>query len=213
MLGFFVWLILFVILSLGLFALHYWLHLFRFKDSYTRNELLNFTDILRGELRLITDADIAGATLFLIGIAFGWLCILFGGLLSPDRLQAPDFSEDFATNYFFQSLLFPVLLQLLWPSFEDIVEKGPLARVIRRKYPLLIGLTLTLSPAGVAFWGSYYHLTFLWVFLNMILLSAYSLLLLEFKERVIPEEESGSRIHFTGDEGDSPLETDNDLEI
>jgi hypothetical protein len=171
---------------LGIFAsvvlvLDYWSHLLREQDSYTRDELV---DLYRINLRQFENLTGRGETslnylALLAGIAVAWALTLFGGLLSPDVTLAPDHAEDQIPNYFFQSILFPLILHIVWPSMKDVAndQAGPdgvLSRLLATELPFFFGLTVALGAINLAVWGVHHHMSFLFCAINAVLCFIYA---------------------------------------
>ncbi|MCR9141305.1 MAG: hypothetical protein NXI24_03575 [bacterium] len=171
---------------LGVFAgvvlvLDYWGHLLREQDSYTRDELIDlYRIILRQFENLTSRGETALNYLALLsGIAVAWALTLFGGLLSPDITIAPDHAEDQIPNYFFQSILFPLILHIVWPSMKDVAsdQGGPdgfLSRLLATELPFFFSLTIALGAINLAVWGVHHHMSFIFCAINAGLCFIYA---------------------------------------
>ncbi len=179
MLEFVVWLVLFTVVGGIVLFVRYWYELINRRDSYTRDELVDFVFILVEELKRLTTrsgetAYNYGALVF--GIASAWVLTLFGGLVSPGTAGMPDHASSQVTNYFFQSVLSVGILHLIWPSFRDSVggQGGPAAQLLRAEVPYFFGLAVGLGALNLTLWGVYHDMNFLFCFTNMVACAAYA---------------------------------------
>ena len=168
-----VWIILLSLFTFSLFVFHHWLELFHYASTYSRDELMDIPSILREKMHSIAGLPLFGAG-FLTGAVFSWLLVLFGGLVSPDITGAPGYGENTPANYFFQSLLFPVLLSFLLPSLKDLLPSGT-GNTAGMMNGLLIGCALSLGALNLSIWGVHHNTRFLFMFLNCILLFIFAL--------------------------------------
>ncbi|MBX7059591.1 MAG: hypothetical protein K1X75_16120 [Leptospirales bacterium] len=178
-----VWIVLFSVCGGVAFFLDYWLRLFQQKDSYERDELLDFTAILRREFEILTVRGEAGLNYLALaaGVGGGWTLTLLGGLLSPDQVAlVPDHGENQVPNYFFQSFLFVGVLHAIWPSLRDfaIDRGGPdglLARLLESETPFFFGICCCLAAMSLTMWGVYHEMSFLFSAANAIVCIGYAL--------------------------------------
>lgn len=178
----FVWAILFMITSGIVLVLNYWFKLFQAKDEYRREEILDFVTILRTELEILTARgepllNYAGLGL---GVATAWLLAWFGGLMSPDASAlTPDHAENQMPNYFFQSVLFLMMLHFVWPSLKELaVDRmgvgGLASRALEAELPYFFGLASALGAINITVWGVFHEMSFLFSAINMILCLVYA---------------------------------------
>jgi hypothetical protein len=178
----FVWAILFMITSGIVLVLNYWFKLFQAKDEYRREEILDFVTILRTELEILTARgepllNYAGLGL---GVATAWLLTWFGGLMSPDASAlTPDHAENQMPNYFFQSVLFLMMLHFVWPSLKEVaVDRmgvgGLASRALEAELPYFFGLASALGAINVTVWGVFHEMSFLFCAINMLLCLVYA---------------------------------------
>lgn len=195
-----VWLILLSICGGIALVFDYWLQLFRRKDSYDREELIDFVYILQRQFELLTSRG--DATLNYLGLVSGlgvaWLLTLFGGLLSPDQTaMSPDHAENQVPNYFFQSILFVGVLHAIWPSMREFAQDrgGPdgfLARLLDTELPFFFALCVTLASISLSLWGVYHEMNFLFCLVNAALCIAYAMYRLrQAREEAPPDEKGG----------------------
>ncbi len=196
-----VWLTIFAIFAGVILVLDYWGGLVRSKDTYTRDELLNFMDILLRQVERLTGrrGDPGPAyIMFGAGILIAWVLTLFGGLLSPNVMpHAPDHAENQVPNYFFQSILFLVILHVVWPSLRDTAldQGGPdgfPARLASAETPFFFGLAVALGAINLTTWGVYHEMTFLFASINAGLCFIYG----------------GYRLHLAAQENDDEFYDD-----
>lgn len=176
-----VWATIFGIFVGVILVLDYWGHLLREQDSYTRDELIDlYRIILRQFENLTARGDSSLNYLSLLGgVAVAWILTLFGGLLSPDITVAPDHAEDQIPNYFFQSILFPLILHIVWPAMKDVAndQGGPdgiPGRLMATELPFFFSLTVALGAINLAAWGVYHHMSFLFCSINAGLCFVYA---------------------------------------
>lgn len=181
MLGLIVWLIVFGIMFGVVLIVQYWSQLIRSRDQYTRDDLIDFAHIVPQQLDLLLGTrDRATSILGLVlGIGSAWLLTLFGGLVSPDVSPAPDHASGQVPNYFFQSILFPFILHVVWPSLREAAEgyggpDGIPSRLLRAEVPFLIGLTIALGSVSITMWGTYHEMNFLFCGINLGACLAYA---------------------------------------
>lgn len=178
----FVWAILFMITSGIVLVLNYWFKLFQAKDEYRREEILDFVTILRTELEILTARgepllNYAGLGL---GVATAWILAWFGGLMSPDASAlTPDHAENQMPNYFFQSVLFLMMLHFVWPSLKELaVDRmgvgGLASRALEAELPYFFGLASALGAINITVWGVFHEMSFLFCAINMILCLVYA---------------------------------------
>ena len=168
MLDILVWVILFSIFAGIVLVVHYWYELFRRKDRYGREEILNIPQIIQDQLMHLTDGrdrllQFAGIG---VGIALGWCLTWVGGFFSPDVGPEPDWASAQMPNYFFQSALFVLILHLAYPSFRDLARdsggsSGVLMRLLNTEIGLFFGLTTTLAAINLTSWGVHHQTSFL----------------------------------------------------
>ncbi len=181
-LDFLVWAILLIIFAGVILILDYWGHLLREQDSYTRGELVDFYRIYLRQIENLTSArGDAGINYMAIGAGIGvaWALTLFGGLLSPDVTAASDHAEDQIPNYFFQSLLFPLILHIVWPAMKDVAldqggPQGILSRLLNAEIPFFFAMAVALGSINLAVWGVYHHMNFLFAAINAGLCFVYA---------------------------------------
>lgn len=177
-----VWATLLIIFAGVILILDYWGHLLREQESYTRSELVDFYRIYLRQIENLTSArGDTGINYMAIGagIAVAWALTLFGGLLSPDVTAATDHAEDQIPNYFFQSLLFPLILHIVWPSMKDVAldqggPRGILSRLLNAEISFFFALAVALGSINLAVWGVYHHMHFLFAAINAGLCFVYA---------------------------------------
>lgn len=182
---FVIWLVLFGLLASGVLIIHYWYSLIQHRDSYSRADLVDFGAILNQQLhRLIGKRDVPlGYGALAVGAGIAWFLTLLGGLVSPDTTSAPDFASASIPNYFFQSILFPAILHLLWPSLRELAGSGGMAiRLLATARPLFFGLAIALGAINITVWGLYHETSFLFCLINNILALGYAGYRLDLEE-------------------------------
>ena len=176
MFGFIIWCVIFPILAGIVLIVQYWADLIRSRDQYTRDELVDLAHILPEQLDRLTGTRDRAMSLFL-GVGAAWLLTLFGGLVSPDVSPAPDYASGQIPNYFFQSILFPAILHLIWPSLRETAQGyggGIAAKLVQAEIPFLFGLTAALAAVSLTVWGVYHEMGFFFCALNMLACMAYA---------------------------------------
>lgn len=170
-----VWLILFSFLSGAILTVRYWYDLAREKNTYDREELIDFPSIIQNQLKRLTNVSDPSLSFLAIGLGMGiaWGLALFGGLVSPDRTGAPDYAEGEMPNYFFQSVLFLLILHLAWPSFRDLAneragQEGILARMLDAEVPFFYGFTACQAAINLMVWGVHHEVYFLFSVVNAL---------------------------------------------
>ncbi|MBL8021840.1 MAG: hypothetical protein JNM27_19355 [Leptospirales bacterium] len=177
-----VWIILFSILMGVVLVLQYWSELVRSKETYSRDELLDFLRIIPDRLKRLAGKEELGLAIMAIvsGIAVGWLLTLLGGVFAENvAADVPDHAEGSVPNYFFQSALFVFVLHIAWPSFKEFAldrggEDGMFFRVLSTEIPFFVGLAVTIASINLTSWGVYHEMSFLFCFPDIIILLAYA---------------------------------------
>lgn len=176
-LDFIVWLILFLVLAGIVLVLNYWVYLFQHQDNYSRDELLDFYNIIMNELRRLMGQDdpainYASAG---VGVATAIGLALLGGVFVNDLMAIPDYAEPQAANYFFQSILFVVVLHLVWPSIRDMAmdQGGFLLRLTDSEIPYFFGLSVGLAAFNLMVWGVHNEMNFFFCVGNMLACLVY----------------------------------------
>lgn len=177
----FVWVILFGIFAGVVLVLDYWGHLLREQETYSRDELIDFYRIIMRQFENLTGRGETGLNYLALGggIAVAWVLTLFGGLLSPDITMAPDYAEDQIPNYFFSSILFLLILHIVWPSIKDVAadQGGPdgiLSRLLATETPFFFAFAVALGAMNLTVWGVYHHMSFLFCAINAVLCFVYA---------------------------------------
>ncbi|MCB1175632.1 MAG: hypothetical protein KDK39_18805 [Leptospiraceae bacterium] len=182
MFDFFIWLVLFLIIAGIVLVLCYWVHLFTTRDNYERTELIDFYNIIMGELTRLTGErfQFGSGLALLAGAGMAWLLTLFGGWISPAVAAVPDYASDLATNYFFQSILFIGVLHLMWPALQDYAWDSPgggggiAAQMLSQEVPFMFTLGSGLAAMNLMNWGVYHQMNFLVVLLNVLSCAIYA---------------------------------------
>ncbi len=177
-----VWVILFSILMGVVLVVQYWAELVRAKETYTRDELLDFLHIIPERLQRLARKEELGLAIGALGagIAAGWVLTLMGGLFSENVIKdVPDHAEAGVPNYFFQSALFVFVLHIAWPSFKDFAldrggEGGMLFKMLSAEVPFFVGLAVTIASINLTCWGVYHEMTFLFVLPDLLILLGYA---------------------------------------
>lgn len=177
-----VWVILFSILMGVVLVVQYWADLMRQKESYTREELLDFIRIIPDRLQKLAGKDELAMAIAALaaGIVAAWLLTLLGGLFSENVVaDVPDHAEAGVPNYFFQSALFVFVLHIAWPSFKDFAldrggEEGMLFKILSAELPFFVGLSVTIASINLTCWGVFHEMTFLFVLPDMLILLVYA---------------------------------------
>lgn len=172
----FVWLVFFLFFCGVLLVVEYWVRLFRERDEYRREELIDFPTIIRERMLYIVNGQPAGYMALGLGALTGWCLTLFGGLVSPGSPRMPDYATPEVTNYFFQSFLFIGILHVTWPSMVEIAREKSielLDQILAAEVPFFLGLCSTLAAMSISIWGVYHEMSFLYCFTNMLVCLAY----------------------------------------
>ncbi len=179
MLGFIVWCVIFPVLTGIVLVVQYWANLLRNQDRYSREELVDFAAILPAQLDRLIGRQNRGTNILGIvsGAVAAWFLTLFGGLVSPDVTPSPDYAAGQIPNYFFQSILFPAILHLIWPSLREMAHDyggGIVSRLVQAEVPFLFGMTLALAAVSLTVWGVYHEMSFFFCIINMVACMAYA---------------------------------------
>ena len=178
MLEFFVWIILFSILAGCVIVVRYWIDLLRSKDSYDRDELVNFLNIILTELQHLSPSGISGYAAAACGIGLAIVLTTLGGLLSPDIGPEPDWTTSQMPNYFFQSALSVLIFHLAWPSFRTIADDSfaspGIQSFLDQDDAFFWGLSVALAAFSLTAWGVEHQISFLFVLINGLLLLFYA---------------------------------------
>ncbi len=178
MIAWLVWIILLFILTVSVFILRYWVGLLREKDTYYRDELIDFRSILLRELQALSVDGHSGYMAAAAGLGLAILLTMLGGLLSPDTGPEPDWAASQMPNYFFQSALSVLIFHLAWPSFRSIAEDASVPALLHdfleREDAFFWGMALGLAAFSLAAWGVYHRISFLFVLCNDLLLIFYA---------------------------------------
>lgn len=182
-----VWIILFFIFLWLVLIISYWERLIQSKEQYTREELVDFLNILDLQLRKMnSDHSPIGYGAFLFGILIGWILTWIGGFLSPDTGIEPDFATGEVPNYFFQSFLFVGMLHIVWPSLVFYIEEKFVPEIIveffKKDKSFFSGLSINLVAISFSCWGVYHSISFLFVLINGIILLTYASYQIQKKE-------------------------------
>ena len=179
MFGFVIWCVLFPILTGIVLVVQHWSFLIRTRDQYSRDELVGLAQILPAQLERLTGVRNRGTNIlgFFLGVTAAWLLTLFGGLVSPDVSPAPDYASGQIPNYFFQSILFPAILHLIWPSLRETAQDYGTSiggNLVQAEVPFLFGLTTALAAVSLTVWGVYHEMGFFFCALNMLACMVYA---------------------------------------
>lgn len=176
---FIVWIIIFSIFLWIVLVIPYWENLIRTKEMYTKEELISFFQIYNHQLQKMNpNHSVLGYIAFFSGIFVAWSLTLIGGFISPDRGKEFDFASNEMANYFFQSGLFVFILHIVWPSmksyFEENFAPDILIKFLENDKAFFTGLATALPSISVSNWGVYHELSFLFVFINSVILLTYA---------------------------------------
>ncbi len=176
---YFVWMILFLVFFWIVLVISYWERLIRSKEQYTREELIDFLNIIELQLKKMNpDHSPIGYLAFLFGIFVGWILTWIGGFLSPDTGTEPDYTTGEVPNYFFQSFLFVGMLHIVWPSLILFLEEKFVPDIIleffKKDKSFFSGLAINLVAISFSNWGVYHSMSFLFVLTNGIILLTYA---------------------------------------
>ncbi len=165
--------ILFILLLAGVSAFHYWTSLLTEKTTYTRLELLDPSLLLGTALKKIfpSGKTAPAGVSFLLGILLSVLFTWAGGLISPDRSDAPDFAGNELANYFFQSNIVLLLFLFGWKYLNDLAAGSSrtfLSEILSSDTAFISGAGLSFSSVGLSAWGVYHEMYFLAVLLNVV---------------------------------------------
>lgn len=216
---FIVWIILFCIFFWIVLVISYWEKLIRSKDTYTKEELVDFFSILDIQLRKMNSGhSIVGYLAFLFGIFIAWVLTWIGGLLSPDRGVEPDFATGEVSNYFFQSFLFVGMLHIVWPSLIVFLEEKFAPDIVleffRKDKSFFTGLSVNLVAISFSLWGVYHSMSFLFVLINGIILLTYASYQIQKNEALENEiENSEKEAQTPNEEIKKNQKIDEELEI
>ncbi|MCS7205152.1 MAG: hypothetical protein NZ853_05605 [Leptospiraceae bacterium] len=214
-----VWIILFLVLLWLVMVISYWEHLLRQKDIFTRQELIDFKNILFFQLQKMNPHhSLMGYITFFLGIVNAWLLTLLGGLISPDTGPEPDFTTDEMPNYFFQSALFVGMLHIVWPSlrayFEERNFRGIFQEILEHDKSFFTGISVALSSISLACWGVYHEIHFLFVLINGVILLSYAAYQIQREKEIQQTEQSYYEEESPPDENQNKSRTREDtLEI
>ena len=167
--------------------LYYWINLFRYKDTYTKEEIFSIVPILKQEYeRFFPYSSEASHFLSIgLGIAFAWLLTFLGGILSPDLDNLPDYASSELSNYFFQSFLILILFHITFPAIRDTnfyTKRLVLQKFFRHEFSFLISLSISLASMNIVLWGLYHELLFLYILINVFLCLLYALYRIQLEE-------------------------------
>ena len=179
---FIVWGIIYLIFCGIVLVVRYWYELISTRNSYTREELVDLIRIIPEQLSRLTSRGGESVLSYLAigsGVFVAWFLVLLGGLLSPDTTPSPDHASAHVTNYFFQSVLFPGILHLVWPSIKDVVmdnagEDSLPFRFFSAEVPFFFGLACALGAVNLTVWGYYHEMSFLFCLINLVLCLVYA---------------------------------------
>ncbi len=197
-----VWIILFFTMAGCVLVVRYWISLMREKDSYHRDELIDFPSILLREANALSPDGISGFLAAAGGVGLAMLLTLLGGLLSPDTGPEPDWTASQMPNYFFQSALSVLIFHLAWPSFRTIAEDSFAPSFLRtfleQEDAFFWGMSVALAAFNLTAWGVEHRISFFFVLINGLLLLVYAGYRLNLsRER---EPESGPYRDFDDDD-------------
>jgi hypothetical protein len=174
----FVWIILFLIMAGCVFVVHYWVNLLNEKDSYHREELIDFVTILRGELQALSPDGGSGYLAAAAGVGLAILLTQLGGIFSPDTGPESDWTASEMPNYFFQSAISVLFFHLAWPSIRTIVEDSSLSSFLMLLFDhedaFFWGMSVALAAFNLTSWGVAHQMSFLYVLINGLLLLVYA---------------------------------------
>ena len=174
---FIIWFFVFSFLLALILVLNYYIFLFRSRENVNRKEVFPIHKIVYNELgRLLMNKNAAPRLIsFLLGILCVWMLTLLGGFLAPDLSIAADYAASQIPNYFFQSVIFVLILHLFWPA---LMETVPLQTRIMKdlgnlNFPFLFSLSLGLAAMNISLWGLYHELSFIYCIINASLCLGY----------------------------------------
>jgi hypothetical protein len=176
-----IWVLLFNWLMGVVLTVQYWAELIRSKESYTRDELLDFIKIIPDRLKRLAGSDLVSSIgAFFMGIVVAWLLALLGGLFSEHVASGvPDHAQGSIPNYFFQSALFIFVLHIAWPSFKEFAierggENGIFYKILAPEIPFFTGLTVCIASINLTAWGVYHEMSFLFCVVDIVILLGYA---------------------------------------
>lgn len=190
----------FALVSLSLADYYFGLLHLSGKETFEKQELTDWLRIIPSKILSVLESGGSlqfGLIAFLIATFFAYLWTLLGGLIG-----SPHYTDSFG-NYFFLSLILPVLLLFFYSYLSSellhaarISPDGDsfLARLLDQEIPFLSGWFLSVIASNLAVYGLYHEIAFLFVLPNIAILGV--LLVLKWNGRLSfgtrraqPEEE------------------------
>ena len=189
--------------------LNYYFKLFsdRDRDSFERNELIDFQRIIPKEVVGIFehDGNFQDAMIaFSVSALFTYFWTLMGFLIGESH-----YSNEFS-SYFFHFPIFPILFLFGLPYLQnflyDLGEDNILYKLSLQNTGFVIGSSISVIAANLASYGAYHEMLFVLIFLNTILSTAISLYKLkerhESEHTFSEEEDLEGSVQFDDDFGD-----------
>jgi hypothetical protein len=172
-----VWIIFYLFFMGAVLVVEYWVRLFRERDEYRRDELIDFPNIIRERLLYFSGGKFSGYLAMALGAGTGWFLTLFGGLVSPGSARLPDYATGEITNYFFQSFLFIGILHVTWPSLIEVLRERQISLIddfMESEVLFFMGLSCALAAMNISIWGVYHDMSFLYCLVNLLICLAYA---------------------------------------
>lgn len=164
LLVFFISFLFLLVITLGLN--HYRMIFSQQREQYQRNELIDVKMILEEQWSAVFQSGDSSQTYLNFGISIfiGFLLTFMGGLYNASH-----------QSYLFHSALLPAALFFLIPYLKDHVftENEPASFVMKMlndETVLLMGFGLATAAQALTVYGLYHAISFLWVFINVIVI-------------------------------------------
>ncbi len=187
---FFIWILCFLFFNLVILLLNYWTFLFSSQEKFSKGELIGIPSILRQEIKRLLGGEYSWIRClnFFFGVLTSWILTLLGGLFSPDSGNIPDHASAEVPNYFFQSILFLLILHLMKPSLKEIEfnenRHSFLYHFLSCELLFFLGLSIALPSITIVLWGIYHKMNFLFCLINLILCLSYAFYRLRREESI-----------------------------
>lgn len=177
MVEYLLYLFFFILLLIVTAIVSYYFRIFRDmnKESYERNELIDFKSIFVRELIYLFEANgnmQYGIPAFLLSAVLTHVWTLLGAVVG-----SPHYTNEFG-NYFFLSFViylaiiigYPFLFDAFLGEKQEMEPYNPLVQFFSQEVPMLMGCGISLIAANLTVYGLYHEIYFLFVLVNIVVI-------------------------------------------
>ncbi len=181
-----IWFFLFVLFGSFVLLIHYWSHLLSTKIRYKKEEVSPILKIIAEQWNYLVFHEKSYVRTFslLLGCLIAWFFYYLGSVTISTSNQSnsiPSFAMNYFSNYFYPSILSPMLLRFFWPILKELSKKNTKALLIdfsQTQAQFFMGLNISLSALSFTLWGVFHVLNFFYVLFHSILIFSYTIYIL-----------------------------------